>query len=465
MSPSEAPSPPLVLIIGAGFSGTAVAIQMLRRATSPLRVVMVNRSGEMARGLAYGTPSPSHLLNVPAGRMSLFPDQPGDFLAFLRTRPEPWQGGDFVPRSLYGDYLHHRLQETAAAHPGVLAQRTGTVENLAPMADGSTVLADRVVLTAGNHAPMTPAALQAVAAHPGYVADPWRRGALEGIAPEAPVLLLGSGLTMLDVALELTRLGHRGPILALSRRGLVPHAHRDSHHPHPDPVLPPELFTVPSLRARLRLVRRWIADLEQAGIDWRDALVALRPATPRLWQAMPMEERGRFLRHLQPYWDIHRHRCAPAIARHIGELRDSGRLGILAGRLRSVEPAADGLAVGYTRRGRPGLESLAVGALINCTGPASHVPAIPDPLLQNLLARGQAHSDPLGLGLHTLPDYRLGGPLADRLYHVGPLLKGQFWEATAVPELREHAAHVAAALLADLAESPPVAAAASGRLD
>lgn len=463
MPPSEAPSPPLVLIIGAGFSGTAVAIHLISRATGPLRVVMVNRSGEMARGLAYGTASPQHLLNVPAGRMSLFPDQPGDFLAFLQEQAGGWQGGDFVPRSLYGDYLHHRLQGAATARPGILEQRVGMVAKLARAADGrlaaslddgSTLLADRVVLSVGNHPPMTPAVLQALAGHPGYVADPWRRGALEGIVPEAPVLLVGSGLTMFDVALELTRRGHRGPLLALSRRGLVPQAHRDSHHPHAIP-LPAELFTVPGLRARLRLLRRWIAELAAAGIDWRDALVALRPATPRLWQGLTAGERGRFLRHLQPYWDTHRHRCAPAIAHSMEGLRDSGRLQVQAGRLRRVAPAQGGLAVTLTRRGRPEAETLEVGTIVNCTGPAGHLPTIPDPLLQDLLAAGLARTDLLGLGLATGPDYRLEGPLADRLYHVGPFLKGQFWEATAVPELREHAARLAEALLADLS-GPPV---------
>lgn len=463
MTPSQDPSPPLILIVGAGFSGTAVGIHLASRATGPLRVVIANRSGEMARGLAYGTASPRHLLNVPAGRMSLFPDRPDDFLAFLATRPEPWRAGDFVPRSLYGDYLHDRLQRTAAAHPGLLEQRVGTVTRLAraadgrllaSFADGSTLLADRVILTAGNHPPATPAALQACADHPGYVADPWRRGALEGVAAEAPVLLVGTGLTMFDVALELARLGHRAPLLALSRRGLLPQAHRDTHHPNDIP-LPAELFTVPGLRARLRLIRRWIADLAAAGIDWRDALVALRPVTPRLWQSLTLPERGRFLRHLQPYWDTHRHRCAPAIARSIGELTDSGRLSVLAARLRAVSPLDGGFAVSLTRRGRNAAETLQVGAIINCTGPAGHLPAIRDPLLQSLLAGGLVQGDPLGLGLHTQPDYRLAGLLADRLFHVGPLLKGQFWEATAVPELREHAARLVEALLPDLTPTQP----------
>jgi uncharacterized NAD(P)/FAD-binding protein YdhS len=454
--------PPLVLIIGAGFSGTAVAVQLLSQATSPLRVVMVNRSGEMARGLAYGTTSPRHLLNVPAGRMSLLPDQPGDFLAFLATHPEPARGGDFVPRSLYGDYLHDRLQRTAETHPGMLVQQVGAVTSLtraadgrllATLADDSILLADQVVLTVGNHPPMTPAVLQDWAEHPGYVADPWRREALEGIAPDAPVLLVGTGLTMFDVALELARLGHQAPLLAISRRGLVPRAHRDSHHPHDIP-LPPELFTVPGLRARLRLIRRWIGDLAAAGIDWRDALVALRPVTPRLWQSLTMPERGRFLRHLQPYWDTHRHRCAPGIARSMAELRESGRLQVVAGRLRRVALAPGGFAVSLTRRGHPEAETLEVGAIVNCTGPAGHLPTIPDPLLRNLLASGLAATDPLGLGLATLPDYRLEGPLADRLFHVGPFLKGQFWEATAVPELREHAARLAEVVLAHLGGPP-----------
>ncbi|MBL8448279.1 MAG: FAD/NAD(P)-binding protein [Zoogloeaceae bacterium] len=458
MSASEAAAPPLILVIGAGFSGTAVAVHLLARAAGPLRVVMVNRSGEMARGLAYGTASPQHLLNVPAGRMSLFPDRPGDFLTFLQAQPGGWQGGDFVPRSLYGDYLHHRLQSAAAARPGVLVQRVGMVRSLvrggdgrlvARLDDGSAMVADRVVLSVGNHPPMTPAALRAVAGHPGYVADPWRSGALDPIDQKAPVLLLGSGLTMLDVALELARRGHQGPLMALSRRGLLPQAHRDSHHPHDIP-LPPELFAQTGLGPRLRLLRRWIAALAATGIDWRDALVALRPVTPRLWQTLTTGDRRRFLHHLQPYWDTHRHRCAPAIAQAVGDLRDQGRLQVIAGRLQGASPTPGGIAVSFIRRGSGIAETLTVGTLINCTGPAGQVQAIPDPLLHTLLAAGDIQTDALGLGLVTLADYRLAGPLADRLYHVGPFLKGQFWEATAVPELREHAAALVTALLQSL---------------
>jgi uncharacterized NAD(P)/FAD-binding protein YdhS len=120
-----------------------------------------------------------------------------------------------------------------------------------------------------------------------------------------------------------------------------------------------------------------------------------------------------------------------------------------------VSDAASGLIADFGRRGRTGQQSLAVGAIINCTGPAGHVPVIADPLLRGLLSGNEARCDELGLGLDTLPDYRLAGPLADRLFHVGPFLKGQFWEATAVPELREHACRLVDVLLADLANRPP----------
>lgn len=449
-----------IAIIGGGFSGTALAIQLLRRGAADLEIHLFNRSGPKARGLAYGTRSPLHVLNVPAGRMGLSPDDEGDFLRYLQ-QAEPGVGsGDFVGRSRYGDYLETRLAEAVKSsaarlhHHGVAVTdlvRVGNAWRLSHAAGALSV--DAVVLATGNFAPATPPVLDAFTDHPAYVRDPWTPGALSAIAPEAPILLLGTGLTMYDLALALTAQGHRGPLIALSRRGLTPQPHREHSHAPSLPAIPSSLLIQTRIRPMLRVLRRLIGEAAARGSDWRDLIAALRPVTPQLWQQLPVPERRRFLRHLQVYWDVHRHRAAPAIAEAIAALRAKGQLRIEAGRLLDVAATTDGLTLAYRPRGRAGRERLCVAHIINCTGPDSNVARLPDPLFRSLLAQGLIRPDSLGLGLDADDQDLLRGADGLRqpgLYLIGPMLRARDWEATAVPELRQQAARLAERLLATL---------------
>jgi uncharacterized NAD(P)/FAD-binding protein YdhS len=450
---------PRIAIIGAGFCGTAVAVQLLRRATSPMHIVMLNRSGNVARGLAYGTRSPQHVLNVPAGRMSLFADETNDFLQYLQQQDAAFRGGDFVSRSLYGDYLAQRLRDAIeqSTHAS-FTQQSAEACDLLPavdgridirLKDGSALTADRVIFALGNYAPATPASLKPIVDSPSYIADPWSNGALANIDPDKPVVLLGTGLTMFDVALELTRQGQRAPILAISRRGLMPQTHRDHYHSIAGDLTPPGIESAVGTRTMLRRFRKQQRELGTNEVDWRDIIAALRPITPSLWQKLSTGQRAQFLRHLQPYWDTHRHRCAPSIGHAIEQLVDTQQLKVSAGRI--LNTSSHGQDIKLTVRWR-GAETgrIDAGYLINCTGPAAYVPAIEDTLLSTMLAKGFAMTDMLGLGLVTHPNYCLAGKAPWPIYHVGPLLKGQHWESTAVPELREHAARLVSSLLHDI---------------
>lgn len=336
-----------IAIVGAGFSGAATAIQLLtRHGRLPGRLLLINRHPNLARGVAYGTHSPSHLLNVPAGRMGLFPDREGDFLEFARQYDNTVTAGSFVPRSLYGRYLGARLKEAAAASPVLrLETLTGEVTDLKlagsgaelHFADGKSLPADQVVLAVGNYPPADPRLPEAdFFRSPHYLRDPWAPGALDRVSLEAPVLLIGTGLTMMDVALELAHRGLSGVQYAVSRRGLMPQVHRQLPAMPVNP--PPEgLLQLPTARRYLRLVRDYVTELASRGADWRDAVGALRPITPALWQALDPAEKQRFLRHLQAYWDIHRHRTAPASGERLERLVAAGALKVAAGRLRRFQ--------------------------------------------------------------------------------------------------------------------------------
>lgn len=439
-----------VAIIGAGFSGTATAIQLLtRHGKQPLVITLINRHANLARGVAYGTHSPSHLLNVPAGRMSLFPEREDDFLEFARNKNSAVTAASFVTRSLYGEYLHARLDAAAAgASQAQLTIMTGEATALAleggnavlDFADGRKLRASRVVLAVGNYPPPNPSVPDnGVFVSRGYVRDPWSPGALDDVPMDRSVLLIGTGLTMMDMALELDRRGFSGKLLALSRRGLLPQAHRDLPAM---PQLPPpaELFSGQASTHRyLRIVRRAVRDAARHGRDWRDVIGALRPITPVLWQALPERERRRFLRHLQPYWDTHRHRTAPASAARLQALRTSGNLQIHAGRLLELRPAANDIEVRWQPRGQNHGERCQVTTVINCIGPESRLSRLADPLIHSLLAQRLLNPDSLELGIATDAEGAAldnAGRSSRVIYYTGPLLRARDWECTAVPELR-----------------------------
>lgn len=454
------------MIVGAGFSGTMVAVQLLKKDhAAPLRVVLVNRSGPMARGVAYGTRSSRHVLNVPAGRMSAFPDDEDHFLRFVQERIPGVSGGSFVPRASYGDYLEWLLGETAAR--SILArleQITGEAVDVevrqqhafVKLADGRVIQADRVVLAIGNYPPSdVPIPNRGFYESARYVRDPWAIGALEGVSPHEAVLLLGSGLTMLDVSLELGTRSPAAHLTILSRRGLLPLPHRGHGSPPSYDHLPPGLVACEHDAVEyLKAVRRHVREVAQSGIDWRDVVASLRPVTRRLWESLPPHERARFLRHLRPYWDVHRHRVAPELYSAFRELQARGAVTVRAGRVVDIVERGRKAEVTLRPRGAVSPETLTFGKVINCTGPETDLRHLNDPLIAALLSRGIASTDDAGLGLRVSSRLCLldsSGAESAPLLLVGPLLRGAFWEATAVPELRQHAADAAALIHQELA--------------
>jgi len=423
-----------IAVVGAGFSGSLQAINLLRH-DGP-RTTLVERRSTAGLGVAYSTAHPGHLLNVRAANMSALPDDPGHFLRWLAER-HPEQDG-FVPRTLYGDYLGDLLAETLAAAPDRLALRQGDVVDVLPVGegfdllldDGARIGADAVILAPGNLPPHQPASLAAADLPPGvYVGDPWRPEATTGLDADDTVLIIGTGLTMIDMVLLLDAGGHRGRIIAMSRRGLCPHAHADGVMAAPLGERPPV-----DTGGALRAVRERAAE-----VGWRAAIDALRPFTQSMWLAADAGQRRRFLRHLRPWWDIHRHRLAPTVAARIAALRASGRLEIVAGKLQSARPHGDGAVVGWRPRGEGGTRSLEAARIINCSGPQGDLRRTDDRLLRNLLARRLIRPDALQLGIDVnARSEAIGadGKPNSGLMIIGPMTRSAFWEIVAVPDIR-----------------------------
>ena len=423
----------LVAVVGGGYSGTIAAAELARAGAE---AVLIERSDRFAAGPAYGTREPAHLLNVRAGNMSAFADMPGHFASWAQAAGLHG-AGDFVARRDYHRYLRGILDE-AVATGRVRVQRGEAVrvdEGAVILADGSRVACRAAVLAGGNYPSRLPGLLQG----PGAVDNPWDAEGAEALkrlaAQNRDVLLLGTGLTMVDVALSLVDAGFPGRMIATSRRGLVPRGHEEIG----TPALPAPAPA--SLGETMRTVR---AAARSHG--WRPAVDSLRPVSQQMWQASSEAEKNRFLRHLRPWWDVHRHRIAPPVAARIAQLLSAGRLEIIAGRIRAHE----GGTVTIDRRGGGVVQRL-VGGVVNCTGPEGRIERVEDPLVRQLLASGRARPDPLGIGLDVDAGSRVvgrDGAASDRLYALGPLTRGTFWEIVAVPDIRGQARNVAAAIAA-----------------
>ena len=424
-----------VAVIGGGFTGAAQAIALARAGA---RVTLIERGAAPGRGVAYGTRHADHLLNVRASGMSAFAQTPDHFARwFARHDGAP---DDFAQRRLYGTYVTELLADEAGIETVIGEATAIEPDSSVRLTDGRTVSADAVVLAIGNLPPLTPGGLSAdVLDSEAYIADPWAVDIAAGLGADDAALLIGTGLTAIDVALILDSAGFAGSILALSRRGLAPRPHAANA------VAASPLTHAPVDTRASALLSSVRAEAERIG--WRAAVDQLRPATQALWRRASRAEQARFLRHLRPWWDVHRHRIAPAIAARIASMEADGRLRVVGGRILSGTPAPDGVTIVWQPRGATNAQIATVARIVNCTGPLSDIRRAGEPMIDALIAAGKLRPDPLRLGIDVDADCRVlgadGSPV-EGLYAVGPLTKGAFWEIVAVPDIRQQVAAVAA---------------------
>jgi uncharacterized NAD(P)/FAD-binding protein YdhS len=447
-----------VVIVGGGFSGSILAAQLLRKARSAISIGVVDRSLRRSRGIAYSTRVDAHLLNVPAGKMSAFPDDAEHFLRWAQAHYDgDVQAGSFVPRRVYGEYIEATLREAQAASNGrlewiqdevVAVTRRGNEAEL-NLADGRKLIADRVVLALGNFRPSDPLLPGKTEDSKRYLPFAWDEAAITEPTPKGDILLVGSGLTCVDIAIMLRARGFTGAVHVLSRRGLLPRRHRATK-PWPGFWNAHSPRTVLGL---LRLMRQQVRAAHKQGVDWRGVVDSLRPVTAEIWASLPMAEKRRFLRHARPYWEVHRHRVAPEIGDFLGGQIADHDIQAHAGRITRYDERADHVEVTYHDRMTGREAKLRVGLVINCTGPENDARRLNHPLLNQLFAQGFARHDDLYLGLDVATNGTLieaSGLKSEFLYTVGPTRKGSLWETTAVPEIRVQVAHLAEELLGEL---------------
>lgn len=448
-------TPRQLIIAGGGASGTLLALHLLRADTQcNWSITLAERHSVAGAGLAYSTNNRDHhLLNVRVKQLSVDSAQPDDFLHWLTANNRRATPNDFVPRHWFGAYLTARLQEAIAVSNGrlqvlpqelIAAQPTASGWQLTA-ANGQELKASHLVLACGNLLPDAHKALTpGVQTHPAYEANPWHYDTLNGLSPEASVVLIGSGLTMADWVSELHARGHRGQVLSVSPHGFLPAVHQAPQPAWPD--FGHALLAAKTLQAQLRLFRQQLQRAAAQEVGWTAVTDSLRPWLQPLWLQADEAWRTQFMQHVRHLWGVARHRLPPATAANVQALVASGQLRIEAGRVQTLVAENQNISVAWMPRGKQQAEVVVAQKVINCTGPSARYATQGPALLHQLFREQHLRADRSGLGVDALPNGTLIGASGQphpNLFALGPMIRGVLWEITAIPEIRKQVQELA----------------------
>jgi uncharacterized NAD(P)/FAD-binding protein YdhS len=450
MLASDAENRRSVIIIGAGFSGTLTAVQLMRQHKAPITITLIESRGTYGPGLAYSVPSERFKLNVRAKAMGALPEAPEHFLEWLVQMTPHIPSEEFVSRRLYGEYLQQLLAETtrnSPHHTCTCLQDTAT--DIALVREGAAVsvslakhgslTADMCVVAIGN---LQRSSLPGVTAST-LCRSPHSASTYGDLHEKSSLLIIGSGLSAVDAIIEAEGSGFSGRYRVISRHGRFPLAHEQADYHCV--ALPERWYELGSTRHLLRLIRC----LSKASGSSQPVFEAMRVDIPKMWQHLSLAERRRFLRHARALWDIHRHRIPGEHRALLSALEARGRLTISAGRIVKSAASADGIAITFSSKG--GFQSVSADVVILCIGPEGDVTRVDHPVVRSILHRGYFQPSSLGLGFEEMSH-----PPTTRIVLIGPLQRHSSWEATAVRELRQAAADTAAKIGAFLGLTPVV---------
>ena len=449
-----------VVIVGGGYSGSMLAVRLLRLGQA---VLLVERNrNQLGLGVAYRTQRSEHLLNVRASNMAAFGDDAAHFSRWLGI-PQHDPRNHFIPRKTYGEYLQSILSEALETHRDRDVVIEDEAVGLRPvgsriqveLASGARLEASAVVLALGNFPPTPIAAFSCL---PGmiYHSDPWAVDALSDIGSRDHVLLVGTGLTAVDVTMTLLEQGFQGKITALSRRGLRP-------MPHAEVGPLPSAVTKPADKGSwlIRSVRR---RAEQVG--WRAAVDELRPHTQAIWRSHDVCEQRRFLRHLRPYWDVHRHRIAPHVSARLSDMEACGRLRFAAGKVLEVSGHDGRAVIAWRPRGHIHTDRIVADHVVSCIGPEADVDKVDHRLLKQMRLAGLTRADPHHIGIDVDQDGRLlnaQGHVDNRIFAIGPITKSEAWETVAIPDIRDQISNMSVLAAHMLNQLPTTGLGMNGR--
>jgi uncharacterized NAD(P)/FAD-binding protein YdhS len=472
-----------VVIIGGGFSGALVFANMIKMAESNL-VIEWFEPHALGEGLAYSTKNAIHLLNVRAERMGAFGGKPEHFYEWLVSDSgksiiaDLWPDHEvtsdsYVPRIVYSAYIKHIVQEALAE-----ANRKQIVVNIHPVSvtdaslynddtqqlmlhyheDGKThkLIVDIAVLAIGNLPPRSNRfQAELIAVKNEYVDNVWNNmpdhifpDRVHELSVDSEIVIVGTGLTMVDTVLTLKAKGYRGRITAISRRGVIPNVHIHSKsYPACEWMRHPQYAPRTALGLLVQL-KQEVRKAESEGYSWQSVVDSLRPATQTLWKQLDVHEKRKFFHRLSAFWNVHRHRMAPEIYNEIRSLEQNDTLQIIAGRICSINSDEDGIAVVYRKHSTHGTETIHPALVLNCTGPEYDITVSDHGLLKSLYDCELITVGSLRAGIEVTEAGTAKGKAQDTLFPIGTLMVGELLECTAVPELREQAQVVARQVLA-----------------
>lgn len=456
-SPEKRPRrDPVVLIIGGGYAGAALAIRFLEKRRGPVRLVVAEPRASLGCGQAYSTPEPAQLMNGPAGHFSIHPHDLTHLARWVEKNavaaglPLPTEGAEnlFIPRGLFGHYVCETLQHAIDRAPGAVSfdHWQSTVLRLerpvagrgamARFADGRSLEADLVVLATGVFPLASDPALGPLRGD-ARLTTPWESDKLDRLSHAKDVLIVGSSLSMVDTVASLEARGFAGRYHVLSRRGHLIEPVRPSGDPV-DIVDPDALPT--TARALLALVIKARKKLLAERGDWQVLPFSLRPFILPLWQGANTHERLRFTRRLRSLWDVTVHRAAPPSYAVVKAAMDAGRFTARAARLVSTAQRDGRIEVTVRPRGKTETETILVDGVVDARGHQEHDWAkIKAPLVQNLLEDGLVRRHDTGFGIAATTDFavidRAGIP-HDDIFAIGHPLRGVAWESSSLTELR-----------------------------
>ncbi|MBX7205453.1 MAG: FAD/NAD(P)-binding protein [Bacteroidia bacterium] len=441
-----------VAIIGAGASGVLTCFHLHRLKPGTKIYLIESNPVQAGKGLAYSTGDETHLLNVAAGKMSAFPEEPGHFLNWLIQNNYSFTEDSFVPRKLYGNYIKSILDAllphiTLIKQEAVgLAKKGEELEIL--LANGEKVTGKKVLLALGNFPPSSVGGVSnEIKLHPAYHGNPWKETVFKNLTPQENIFIIGSGLTMVDMAMTLSKLNHRGKILSVSTHGFLPQVHEKTI-PYPDFYA--DLKNCNSVNSLTIKMHRHIARAARNGINWRAVVDAIRPHTQELWLHLSVQQKKEFIDKIRHIWGVARHRIPAESNAILNNLIEKGQMKLKAGRILQITPQQNQLLVEYKLRSNQQPEQFLADRIINCTGPESDFKKVLSPLVQQLLRNKMIHCDPLQLGINAHADGRVmdeGNVPSENLYTIGPCMKGILWECTAVPEIRHQSLAIAQKLV------------------
>ena len=429
-----------IAIIGGGISGTLTVLNCIKQSKKPISIIWFDTHNNFCKGYAYSTIEEGHLLNVRANNMSIFFDEPTHFTQWLNQHYPHYNPTDFVPRKIFGEYVNDIFENTKKTNQLVfitqLAEEVISIDKLDDsfeLKTKNTYLVQKLVLAFGNFLPPHPKSISSdYISSENYFQNAFHPSLTHKILNKNNITIIGSGLTMIDVVISLSKNKYKGLIHIISPHAYVPDVHHENAFPSVSPFI--EEKKIYSLSEILSIVNKQLKIAKNQGLNPHSIIDVMRPYFQNIWVNFSIDEKHQFLRHLRHKWGVARHRAPMQSMIVFQELISNNKIGLIKGRVFDIKYSEKNFVIFYSNS-QQSSQTLKTDLIINCTGPEADYTKIKMPLIQNLLKNQIITPNFIKYGINAQKD----GQISQNVYTLGPPLKGVLWESTAVPEISAQA--------------------------